>query len=60
MPFSNYKSISAVVKKFQIKYVQFNYITETEFLVKDSFREELDLLFTDELLITQKMLFVKI
>jgi len=47
MPFTNYKSISAVAKKFQIKYVQSNYITEKLFLVKDSFKEELDLLFTD-------------
>ncbi|MGH7999643.1 MAG: hypothetical protein ACREPR_09510 [Brasilonema sp.] len=47
MPFSSYKSISAVIKKFQIKYVQTNFVLETEFPVKDSFKEELDLLFTD-------------
>ena len=47
MAFSNYKSISAVLKKFQIKYVQTNFMLEVEFPVKDSFREELDLLFTD-------------
>lgn len=47
MPFSNYRSISAVAKKFQIKYVQDNYITEVEFPVKNSFKEELDLLFND-------------
>lgn len=47
MPFSSYKSISAVIKKFQIKYVQANYVSETAFPVKDSFKEELDLLFTD-------------
>ena len=47
MPFSNYKSISAVAKKFQIKYLQSNYVIETEFSVKESFKEELDLLFTD-------------
>jgi len=47
MPFSSYKSISAVIKKFQIKYVQTNFILETEFPVKDDFKSELDLLFTD-------------
>ncbi len=47
MPFSSYKNISAVIKKFQIKYVQTNFVLETEFPVKDSFKEELDLLFTD-------------
>jgi hypothetical protein len=47
MPFSTYKSISAVLKKFQIKYVQTNFIIETEFPVKDDFKSELDLLFTD-------------
>ena len=47
MPFSNYKSISAVLKNFQIKYVQTNFVLETEFPVKDDFKSELDLLFTD-------------
>ncbi len=47
MAFSNYKSISAVVKKFQIKYFLENFMLEVDFPVKESFREELDLLFTD-------------
>jgi hypothetical protein len=47
MAFSNYKSISSVIKKFQIKYVQSNFMLEVEFPVKESFKEELDLLFTD-------------
>ncbi|GAX46305.1 hypothetical protein NIES4075_73260 [Tolypothrix sp. NIES-4075] len=47
MPFSSYKSISAVLKKFQIKYVQTNFVLETQFPVKDDFKSELDLLFTD-------------
>ena len=47
MPFSSYKSISAVLKKFQIKYVQTNFVLETEFPAKDDFKSELDLLFTD-------------
>ncbi|MBV6622170.1 MAG: hypothetical protein KI793_04305 [Rivularia sp. (in: Bacteria)] len=47
MAFSNYKSISAVVKKFQIKYSLENFMLEVDFPVKESFREELDLLFAD-------------
>ena len=47
MPFSSYKSLSAVIKKFQIKYVQTNFVLEAEFPVKDDFKSELDLLFTD-------------
>ncbi|MBW4600188.1 MAG: hypothetical protein KME29_11425 [Calothrix sp. FI2-JRJ7] len=47
MAFSNYKSISAVIKKFQIKYIQANFMQEIDFPVKDSFKEELDLLFAD-------------
>ncbi len=47
MAFSNYKSISAVVKKFQVKYIQSNFMLEVDFPVKESFQEELDLLFTD-------------
>ncbi|MBD1215402.1 hypothetical protein PN480_20625 [Dolichospermum circinale CS-1225] len=47
MAFSNYKSISSVIKKFQIKYVQSNFMLEVEFPAKESFKEELDLLFTD-------------
>lgn len=47
MAFSNYKSISAVIKKFQIKYIQENFMVEVDFPVKESFREEFDLLFTD-------------
>ncbi|MEH1926559.1 hypothetical protein [Nostoc sp.] len=47
MAFSNYKSISTVIKKFQIKYVQSNFMLELGFPVEQSFKEELDLLFTD-------------
>ncbi|MEH2057348.1 MAG: hypothetical protein V7K97_14545 [Nostoc sp.] len=47
MAFTNYKTISAVIKKFQIKYVQSNFMLEVEFPAKESFKEELDLLFTD-------------
>ncbi|MEH1817686.1 MAG: hypothetical protein V7L31_01070 [Nostoc sp.] len=47
MAFSNYKSISTVIKNFQIKYVQSNFILEVSFPVEQSFKDELDLLFTD-------------
>jgi hypothetical protein len=47
MAFSNYKSISTVSKKFQIKYQQNNFIFGINFPVKESFQEEIDLLFTD-------------
>ncbi|MEM9923328.1 MAG: hypothetical protein AAF915_06165 [Cyanobacteria bacterium P01_D01_bin.50] len=47
MAFSNYKSISAVIKKFKIKYLQENFMQLVDFPVKESFREELELLFTD-------------
>jgi hypothetical protein len=47
MSFSNYKSIGAVAKEFQIKYVLKNIVSEVKFTVSKSFQEELDLLFTD-------------
>lgn len=47
MPFSNYKSISAVAKEFQIKYVRDNFIIEMEFAISETFRQELDLIFNE-------------
>ncbi|MBD2592962.1 hypothetical protein H6G74_01295 [Nostoc spongiaeforme FACHB-130] len=47
MAFSNYKSISTVIKKFQIKYIQSNFMSELDFSVPQAFQEELDLLFID-------------
>ena len=47
MPFSNYKSISAVAKEFQIYYLRDNFIVETEFAVSEVFRNELELIFND-------------
>lgn len=47
MAFSNYKSISTVIQKFQLKYKQADFMLEASFPVPRSFREELDLLFTD-------------
>jgi hypothetical protein len=47
MPFSNYKSISAVAKEFQIKYVRDNFILEIDFAISETFRQELDLIFNE-------------
>ncbi len=47
MPFSSYKSIGAVAKKIQIKYVLKDYIMGIGLPVPEGFKEELDLLFTD-------------
>ena len=47
MPFSSYKSISAVAKEFQINYLRDNFIVETEFAVSDIFRNELELIFNE-------------
>ncbi|XZN99729.1 MAG: hypothetical protein ACM65L_14335 [Microcoleus sp.] len=48
MAFSNYKSISAVAKEFQINYLRDNFIVETEFAVSDIFRNELELIFNEK------------
>lgn len=42
MPFSAYKTISSVLKEFQITYTESNFIVETEFHVSDYFREDLE------------------
>ncbi|MCC5638649.1 hypothetical protein LC593_23010 [Nostoc sp. CHAB 5844] len=47
MPFSNYKSIGAVAKEFQIKYVRDNFIFEMEFPISEVFRQEIDLIFNE-------------
>ncbi|MDZ7961001.1 MAG: hypothetical protein RMY34_24490 [Aulosira sp. DedQUE10] len=47
MPFSSYKSISAVAKEFQIKYVRDNFIAETDFPISETFSQELDLIFNE-------------
>lgn len=41
MAFSQYKSIGAVVKEFQIKYTEADFIVELDFKVPDYFREDL-------------------
>ena len=42
MPFSAYKTISSVLKEFQITYTESNFIVETEFHVSAYFREDLE------------------
>jgi hypothetical protein len=47
MPFSAYKSFSAVLKEFQIFHSESNFIVETEFQIPDYFRENLDIVIQD-------------
>lgn len=42
MPFSAYKTVSSVLKEFQVTYTESNFIVETEFHVSDYFREDLE------------------
>ncbi|GAB1539845.1 hypothetical protein NUACC21_25120 [Scytonema sp. NUACC21] len=42
MAFSNYKTIGEVLKEFQITYTEVNFIIETEFIVSDYLREDLE------------------
>lgn len=41
MAFSNYKSIGAVIKEFQTKYIEADFIDEIEFNIPDDSREDL-------------------
>jgi hypothetical protein len=43
MSFSNYKSIGAVVKEFQITYTEADFIQEIEFNISEYFREDLNI-----------------
>jgi hypothetical protein len=47
MPFSAYKTVSSVLKEFQITYTQSNFIIETEFNITDYFREDLEIVMQD-------------
>ncbi|NJK65243.1 MAG: hypothetical protein HC789_03230 [Microcoleus sp. CSU_2_2] len=47
MPFSDYKTVDAVVKEFQITYTKSNFIIETEFPISDYFREDLEIVMQD-------------
>ena len=42
MPLGAYKTVSSVLKEFQITYTESNFIVETEFHVSDYFREDLE------------------
>lgn len=44
MAFSNYKTVGAVIKEFQITYTEANFIVETAFSVSDYFREDLQIM----------------
>jgi hypothetical protein len=47
MPFSAYKTISAVLKEFQITYIEANFVVETAFTISDYFREDLEIVRQD-------------
>ncbi len=43
MAFSGYKTISEVLKEFQVTYTEFNFMGEAEFQIPDYFRDDLEL-----------------
>ncbi|MGD1703861.1 hypothetical protein [Dapis sp. BLCC M229] len=43
MAFSNFKTISEVLKTFQVTYTEYNFIREITFAISDYFREDLEL-----------------
>ncbi|NJL63407.1 MAG: hypothetical protein HC903_18210 [Methylacidiphilales bacterium] len=43
MAFSGYKTISEVLKEFQVTYTEFNFMGEAEFKIPDYFRDDLEL-----------------
>jgi hypothetical protein len=47
MAFSNYKTIGAVIKEFQMTYTEANFVIETTFSVSDYFREDLQIMMTE-------------
>jgi hypothetical protein len=47
MPFSAYKTISAVLKEFQVTYIEANFIVETTFNISNYFREDLEIVTQD-------------
>jgi hypothetical protein len=60
MPFSAYKTVSSVLKEFQITYTESNFIVETEFHVSDYFREDLEFTMREEWLTILNLPFAKI
>ena len=47
MPFTAYKTISGVLKEFQITYIEADFIIETAFDISDYFREDLEIVRQD-------------
>ncbi|HEY9804242.1 MAG TPA: hypothetical protein V6D25_28180 [Leptolyngbyaceae cyanobacterium] len=47
MAFSNYKTISEVLKAFQVTYTEANFIEEIQFDISNYFREDLELMMRD-------------
>ncbi|MTJ51688.1 hypothetical protein FJR38_02820 [Anabaena sp. UHCC 0253] len=47
MAFSNFKTISEVLKAFQVTYTEANFISELAFNISDYFREDLELMMRD-------------
>lgn len=47
MPFSAYKTLSSVLKEFQITYIEANFIIQTEFNISEYFREDLEIVKQD-------------
>jgi hypothetical protein len=47
MAFSNYKTIGAVIKEFQITYTEANFVIETAFSIPDYFREDLQIMMAE-------------
>ncbi|HBE20355.1 MAG TPA: hypothetical protein DEG17_15715 [Cyanobacteria bacterium UBA11149] len=47
MSFSNYKTIGAVVKEFQLTYTEVNFVMETAFNISDYFREDLQIMMAE-------------
>jgi hypothetical protein len=43
MAFSSYKTISEVLKEFQVTYIELNFMGSTEFQIPDYFRDDLEL-----------------
>lgn len=44
MAFSNYRTIGAVIKEFQLTYTEANFIIEKAFSISDYFREDLQIM----------------
>jgi hypothetical protein len=44
MAFSNYRTIGAVIKEFQMTYAEANFVIETAFSIPDYFREDLQIM----------------